>query len=388
MCRRDALLDACRRLREKLPAERVRLYEFVDYDIAGPRFRGVVEIGGVYANFMKLDLPASSDWYSRHTLERRQHGEPILYPSSAPDPAPPRYVPWAFWRDEVPEEWVDILLMKGRRVIGKLSIDNFFHPGKELPRKTGDCRAELQEVVETMGRRFPDGNACEMVEAHRRRILLNDLLDVLQNLVHTIGLDRARAYEFNLSTDRFEARAEIGGTTDPTFTKFNHPLDLSRGRDDPISFFTYETREIDVYVRDEKRTYAGPHVDEEIQIVFACDKKVGPDGLGSLMDIPLLDSKRIVGKISADCARCRDGNDQEAIRRALEDKRDEIKSFAEMATSCILTANSHVDRFGSWQLLNRVHRGMSQRTRDTLLALASAVLGGLAAGVIRSLFDR
>jgi hypothetical protein len=258
MKRRDHLLDICGKLSIALPAARVRLYEFIDYGVSGPLFRGVAEVGGMYANFNRLELPVAADWYSRHTLNCRRHGEPVLYPKSAPQPPPPRYAPWAFWHSDTPQEWIDILLMDHNQVVGKLSADNFRHPEKTVPERTGDCRTLFDELVRTMRGEEKDVSASAMIETHRRRILLNDLSDILQNMVATLGLDRARAYEFDLAADQFQARSEVGGTQNPLFTSLDAPYHLSREREDPVSFFTYEERRVRVFKRGTMEDYQGP----------------------------------------------------------------------------------------------------------------------------------
>jgi hypothetical protein len=377
MKRRDDLLDVCHRLRVALPSKRIRLYEFLQPGSSGARFRGLVELGGMYANILKLELPLAADWFSRQTVQVSRHGEPIAYPASAPQPEPPRYYPWAFWKAEPPQKWIDILLMRGREIVGKISADNFRDSGGELPNKAGHCRTELHELVETLRRDYARAAPSTVVEAHRRRILLNDLTDVLQNMAHTFDLDRARAYEFTIENDRFEARAEVGGTAAPTFTSLNHFYHLPRTREDPISFFTFEQMQPAVYHRGEKRVYHGPNGDEEIHIIFKCDEKVGSDGLDCLADIPLVADNCVVGKITVDCIIQDPKGDNKRLEKILSERADEVAYFAQMAAKAITDANASAGKFGWWQRFRLIRHGMSERTVTILIAIISAILGGL-----------
>jgi len=382
MKRRDALLRVCHSLRIALPSKRIRLYEFLQPGSSGARFRGLVELGGMYANILKLELPLAADWFSRQTVQTSRHGEPILYPTNVPQPEPPRYYPWAFWKAEPPQEWIDILLMRGRKTIGKVSADNFRNSESKLPVKAGHCRTELHDLVETMRKDHPLANPSVIVEAHRRRILLNDLTDILQNMAHILNLDRARAYEFSIENNRFEARAEVGGTADPMFTSLDYFYHLPRTREDPISFFTYEQMQPAVYYRDEKRDFPGPNGEEQIHIIFKCDEKVGSDGLKCLADIPLIADNCIVGKITVDCIIQDPEGKEKRLDKLLEEKADVIKYFAQMAAKAITDANTSTGKFDWWQRFHLLRHGMSERTFTILIAIISAILGGAASSIV------
>lgn len=389
MWRRDRLLGMFSQLRGLLDVDRVRLYEYIPHGASGPLFRGLVEVGGVYGNFSKIELPLSADWYSRYTVEHNRPFEPVLYPPSDVKPEPPRYLPYTFWRERHPERWADILLVDGGRIVGKLTIDNYFNKDKVLPDKLGSAQTAVERLVPEFRSTPPAAETNIAVEAHRRRVLLNDLTEVLGVMVATLKLDRARAYEYNPRDRRFEARAEIGGTADPLFASFEKCFDLSSARDDPISFLTYELRKIGVYKRDHTLEFDSQDGKDSIQTKFKCDEIVGSSGLKYLMDIPLkFPEGTIIGKITVDNKHSDLESTGKMLETLLKKKREEIDRFAGMAATAIIRANSLATAFGWLDRVVLMHKGLSQRTWTIIVAIIVAVVTGLVTGLIGCLFGR
>lgn len=387
MLRRDALLNACSHMHKALGVDRLRLYEYVTSADSGPFFRGLVEIGGIYANFIKLELPLAADWYSSRTAEHRSPGEPLLFPLSGAKHLPARYLPSAFWREHFADKWADILLVDKGQIVGKISFDNYFHPDKPLPKKAGQCRNELEALLAALKEKPESIKPAEAVEAHRRRVLLNDLTEILQTMVNQLDVDRARAYEYNPRTHEFEARAEVGGTADPFFSSFKGFFHLSNGRDDPVSMVTYTYAKPRVYQRGETIDFDGPHGKEPLPILFQSDDKLGSAGVEYLLDIPLLTSKdKVVGKITIDNKFRQAAREDHGLDVLLETEEDKVALFAEMAASAIMRANMLAGEFGWWERFILRHRGWNDRTWTMIITIAVAIVSGAASGLAVAIF--
>ena len=383
MSRRDALLSVCNTLRQMLDVDRIRLYEYVDSGDCGPLFRGVVEIGGLYANFPKLELPLAADWYSRHTVEHCVHAEPILYPPENVHPEPPRFVPHAFWRNQEPKQWIDILLMRRHHIIGKLSVDNFLHPEKPLPISTLHCRMEIDGVLSSMRECPASAPSSTAVEAHRRRIMLNDLSVILQNMVSCFNLDRARAYEYNASTKEFEARASVGFTADPLFCSFKQPFHLSVTPEDPLSYLTFHTQTPRVCRRNEESEFQG----RPVSLTFNCDERLGSSEVDCLLEIPLMKANGVVGKITADNRNQDPTGENETLDSIMRDRRAEVEYFMHMGGLAISQANDYAQRFHWCDRFRFVADRLSPATKTVTLALITALVAGIASGLVACLFN-
>ena len=175
---RDELLQECEEIKQRIEVDRIRLYRFVQPEEASELFQGVVQIGGMFANFQRFQLPIVADPYSEMTLIKNTHGVPILYSPSGDPTAPPLYRPANFWRDNQPKVWADILLKEGDQVVGKLSIDNQNDSARPLPGDIDVCRVQIKGLTNLL-LRGPDNKSSvpsdeETLSAHKRRLLLND----------------------------------------------------------------------------------------------------------------------------------------------------------------------------------------------------------------------
>jgi len=381
MMRRDRLLEACEALRGKLKVQRIRLYEYVESSSCGPVFRGLVEIGGIYANFLRLQLPLAADWYSQNTYDEGASFRPLMYPPPRMDPPPPRYQPTAFWRGEPPERWADILLQNRKgETVGKLSVDNSFDREKPLPVDAAHCRLELESLVSHLGPvKRERANPERALEAHRRWMLLHVLTEILAAMIVECDLDRARVYEYNSSESVFEARAELGGTSS-AFATFERPYSLSSGREDPISFVTRKKREARTYRRGETVALGKG---DAIKILFKCDEIVGSGGLDYLMDIPLIVSRELVGKITADNKLkepVAPGPNPGRLDRLLTEGRYKIDHFATLAADAIAKSRTLAERMKWWRGFSEVRRRVPG---EVWIALISGVVAGGSVALVR-----
>jgi len=206
--------------------------------------------------------------------------------------------------------------------------------------------------------------------------MLNECTEILAAMVDQLGLDRARAYEYVSENEGFEARAEIGGTG-YEFASFENPFRLSTTGEDPISFLTYREKQIYIYERGEMKDYVDDQGQKaSFKILFRCDAQVKSAQLNYLMDVPLVIDDRVVGKLTVDNKfKDMEHRDEGAeLRRILEEKKDKIEYFADMAARAIDQARALTGRLSLSGRLRRVYKGWSDTKRAIIIAATTSVL--------------